>query len=238
MAPLGFSTGTLAYGEFRLGLRMLHGKPAAAVELSALRDTELAALVAALDALKPELSQFAYVSVHAPSRYETLAESEVLDLLAAVFERGWPVVVHPDVIQDWDAWNGLGSLVCIENMDKRKPIGRTERELSLIFERLPVASWCLDLGHARQVDPTMTEAAAMLRAHGTRLRQLHVSDVNSASRHEPLNMLTEAAFSRIARLIPSDTPIILETPVCEAWIARQMALAQRILRPESTAPIR
>ena len=42
----GFSTGSLALGDFRLGLQMVEGKRIAAIELSALRDTELESLLA------------------------------------------------------------------------------------------------------------------------------------------------------------------------------------------------
>jgi|SRR6266568_3232799 len=64
--------------------------------------------------------------------------------------------VHPDVIEDYSAWEYLGSALCIENMDQRKAIGRTADELGSIFDRLPSAALCFDIGHARQVDTTMT----------------------------------------------------------------------------------
>jgi len=228
MVPMGFSTGTLALGNFRRGLQILGGKMAVAVELSALRDVELEPLVRSFDTL--DLSQFKYVSVHAPSRFETLTEAQVLELLTAAFEREWPVVVHPDVIQDWPAWSSVGDLVCIENMDKRKPIGRTADELERIFERLPAASMCFDIGHARQVDPTMSEAMAILRRFAGRIRQLHVSDVNSASVHEPLNHVAALAFARVAHLIPRSVPIIMETPVEERWMEAEMRRALRSLQ--------
>lgn len=228
MTPIGFSTGTLALGDFRLGLQMLDGKPAAAVELSALRDVELERLVHSLDDLN--LSQFSYVSVHAPSQFIHVSERQVLDLLAVVFERQWPVVVHPDAITDWERWRDAGEWVCIENMDKRKPIGRTADELATIFDRLPDATLCFDVGHARQIDPTMLEARMILRRHGRRLRQLHVSDVNSASGHEPLNLPAIWAFERIAHLIPQDIPIIMETPVPAELLGSQMEQALSALR--------
>lgn len=227
MVPIGFSTGTLALGDFRLGLKMLHGKKAVAVELSALRDTELRPLVESLDEL--DLSQFEYVSVHAPSQFVTIDEVQVLDLLSKVFDRNWPVVVHPDVIENWAAWKQYGDLVCIENMDKRKPIGRTADELKAIFERLPEASLCFDIGHAMQIDPTMLEARAILLECGQRIRQLHVSDVNSQSGHEPLNFVAESSFARVAHLIPPNVPVIMETPVSEPWLESQMLRAQHVL---------
>ena len=72
--------------------------------------------------------------------------------------RNWPIVVHPDAMFDFSLWREFGNLLCLENMDKRKPVGRTVQELDRIFQELPDASFCFDIGHARQVAPTMTEA--------------------------------------------------------------------------------
>jgi len=47
----GFSTGSLALGDFRLGLQMIEGKRTAAIELSALRDTELETLIDSIEDL-------------------------------------------------------------------------------------------------------------------------------------------------------------------------------------------
>lgn len=71
--------------------------------------------------------------------------------------------MHPDVIEDVSAWQKLGRAVCVENMDKRKRIGRTAAQLQEIFDQLPEATFCFDIGHARQVDPTMQEAETFLR---------------------------------------------------------------------------
>ena len=61
------------------------------------------------------------------------------------------------------AWARFGALLCIENMDKPKPIGQPAAELVRIFHVLPRASLCFDIGHARQVDTTMSEATAILQ---------------------------------------------------------------------------
>ena len=96
---------------------------------------------------------------------------------------GWPIVVHPDTIHDFGALaRSLGALVAIENMDQRKPIGRTARELEGIFKQLPEARFCFDIGHARQIDATMGEASFLVQELGPRLAQLHVS---AGRRHEP-----------------------------------------------------
>jgi hypothetical protein len=227
MRLVGFSTGSLALGNFRLGLKMVEGKPTAAVELSALRDSELVSLIKALDYL--DLRQFAYVSFHAPSSFLTLEEAAVVSLLRPVAERGWPIIVHPDAIRNFDLWVGFGKLTCIENMDKRKRKGRTAAELGIIFSRVPGASLCFDVGHARQIDPSMCEAEQILREHGHRLKQLHVSDVTSESSHERLSLEAILAFQRIARLIPEHIPVILETPVSTHAMVEELLRARNAL---------
>ena len=122
------------------------------VELSVLRVEELMPLVSALPLLR--LEGFSFVSVHAPSRFVRDEEPWVVEQLCLLTTRGYPVVVHPDVILEPERWSTLGSSLVIENMDKRKPVGRTVQELREIFRRLPAARFCFDIGHARQVDPS------------------------------------------------------------------------------------
>ena len=222
MRDIGFSTGALALGDFRRGLELLSQHGSTVVELSALREAELPALMAAMFDL--DLSQYHYVSVHAPSRLRIMKETTAAALLSPCIEKGWPVVLHPDAIGDHGCWRDFGHLLCIENMDKRKPSGRTSDELDPHFEQLPDASLCLDLGHARQVDPTLGMARQILRNHGHRLVQLHLSELDARSHHEPLSMATIWAVREIARSIPP-APVILESVVKEHQIARELQMA-------------
>jgi len=130
--------------------------------------------------------------------------------------------VHPDTIESFDRWAVFGDLLCIENMDKRKPIGRTARELTILFEKLPQASLCLDLGHVRQVDPTMSVALEILEQFGHRLRQLHVSEVNTNSHHDPLTFETALAFQKICSLIPESIPVVLESRVTPERVGQEV----------------
>jgi len=233
MRPIGFSTGALAYADFRKGVRILLENDVPVVELSALRQGELAPLVDALDTL--DLSRFSYISFHAPSKLEEGTEPEVIAVLSQVIERGWPVIVHPDVIQEFGLWETFRDLLLIENMDKRKAVGRTASELAFFFESLPEASLCLDLGHARQVDPTMSEASLILEKFGNRLRQLHISEVNSRSTHDPLTAGALMAFRRVSRLIPDEVPVILESPVSGDQVEIEIRLARMALPSSSQA---
>lgn len=209
MRPIGFSTGALAKGDFRGGVeaqRDLDGVDA--VELSALRDHELVTLVEAIGSL--DLHGFDYVSFHAPSKLQTLDEKTAFELLISLPD-AWPVVVHPEVLQTPSLWRQLGERLCIENMDNRKATGRTVPELCELFDTFPAATFCLDLGHARQIDPTMASAILMLRQFSGRLRQLHVSDVGPNGVHLPLGATARHSFARIASHVPPDCPIIIES---------------------------
>jgi hypothetical protein len=138
MRPTGFSTGALAYADFRRGLAMTQSSPeCSAIELSALRQPELLPLLESLHTL--DLSRFSYVSIHAPSQFEPGWEAQCAAYLRAELSRGWPIVVHPDVLTDMALWREFGPLLCVENMDKRKPIGGTSEQLARIFDRLPDA---------------------------------------------------------------------------------------------------
>ncbi len=228
MRHIGFSTGALALGDFRAALRMLQGKPCDAVELSALRQAELAPLVEAIDTLA--LEQFASVSFHAPSKIDPQFERHAVDLLRRVAQRQWIIVLHPDAITDFALWAGFGPFLALENMDKRKPIGRYVNELATFFERLPEASFCFDIGHARQVDPSMAEAELILRHFRHRLRVLHVSEVNSQSKHDPLSLGGILAFRKVTHLIPDEITVIIESKVSEQQITDEVEVASDLLR--------
>jgi hypothetical protein len=231
MRTIGFSTGALARSDYRLALRMLADKNVNAVELSALRQEELQPLVEDLDNL--DLRQFRYLAFHAPSSLDPAFEATAIQLLERVAARDWPIIVHPNAMHDPAAWARFDALLCIENMDKRKPIGQTASDLVKIFAVLPRASFCFDIGHARQVDPTMSEATAILQGCRNRLKQLHVSEVNTQSKHDPLSLESMLAFQRVASLIPDDTPIILESRVDEAHISEELGRALESLTPNA-----
>jgi hypothetical protein len=210
----------------------MDGTSATAVELSALRLSELPILVKAMPEL--DLEQFAYVSVHAPSRFSSTEEDGVIELLQQVPNRR-QIIVHPDTIHDPGKWAGFGTQLTIENMDRRKADGRSAQELSRWFERLPNASLCFDLAHAHQCDRTMTEAFRILKKFRNRICQLHVSELDSAGHHFPMSYGSMRAFSEIASLIPGDAPAIIESlnpfqgsgeDVQKAWMEQEASRAK------------
>jgi hypothetical protein len=197
-----------------------------AVELSALRLPELPTLVGVAPGL--HLGQFGYISFHAPSRFSAEEEDNVINLLDRL-PTEWPIIVHPDTIHDPAKWARFGGRIALENMDRRKPDGRSVEELSSWFKKLPNARLCFDLAHAHQCDRTMTEAFRILLRFKDRICQLHISELDSTGHHFPLSFGSMLAFSEIASLIPKDAPAILESlnPLREATDAKQRGWIER-----------
>lgn len=227
MRPIGFSTGALAHADFGRALTILDGTGIRVVELSALREAELLPLVKAVDTLN--LSGYDYISVHAPSSFSRDQESAVVNALQVVAGRGWLIIVHPDSIYDPSAWRLLGDSVCLENMDNRKPTGRSADEMSRAFDLLPNALFCFDIGHARQFDSTMTEAYLLLTRFQSKLRQVHVSEVNTRGKHDVLSYASILGFREVAHLIDPEIPLILETPASPENLMDEIARAVEAL---------
>ena len=212
MRRIGFSTGAIARGDFRRALHLLVAHGLDIAELSALRVDELEPLVTALPTL--DLSAFTFVSIHTPSRFDRKHELAIVQILTKIAP-AFPIVVHPDVVFTPELWVHFDSRLLIENMDKRKTIGRTVTELDTVFTALPDARFCFDVGHARQVDPSMTESVLLLREFGARLAEVHISEVNTSSRHDPISASAVLAFQSVSKYIPDDTPIVIESLIDE-----------------------
>jgi hypothetical protein len=75
----------------------------------------------------------------------------------------------------------------------------------------------------------MTEAYLMLKHFGARLAQIHVSDVNSSSEHDPLSFLSILDFQEIASTIPENVPAIIESIVPVEQIVSEIERVKRAL---------
>ena len=126
-------------------------------------------------------------------------------------------------------WHGYDDRALVENMDRRKATGRTADELAAAFDRVREAGLCLDVGHARQHDPSMAGARLILERFGDRLREVHLSHVTSGSAHERLSPAAISAVREVAALIPEHVPVVLETPVTEEQIDEELRVAREAL---------
>jgi hypothetical protein len=226
MRFIGYSTGAIALGDFSRALNLLRAYDFQAIELSALRIAEVEPLLCALGNL--DLDRYKYISFHAPSAFREEEEEHLIELLSKLPE-AWPIVLHPDAIYRASRWTALAPRLAIENMDRRKNTGRSVSELKHVFELLPQSKMCFDLGHARQVDPSMIGAYQLLKAYADRIVQLHVSEVDTLNRHDVISRAAEMAFSQIRQFVPKSAAVILEGRVLEKDIGREAEKVRLIL---------
>ena len=229
MTIVGFSTGAIALDDYGTALQLLSSTRANAVELSALRVWELPILLAALPNLLPALRhRYDYISFHAPTNFKSEGEADVLLQLKTIAEMGLNIIVHPDTIRTPQLWSVLGQRLCIENMDSRKASGRTAIELQYYFDQLPEAKLCFDIAHARQVDSSMTEAAAIIRRFWDRLVEVHISEINSVGRHFAMSFAAKHAYEPFSALLALK-PVIIESMVGPDEIVQELLETELIL---------
>jgi sugar phosphate isomerase/epimerase len=182
-----------------------------AVELAALDEAELDGLAGWLRSGGRELPH-RYVSVHGPAKNRVRPERELVAALRALPAWVDAIVLHPDTFEAPRRYRSLGHRLVLENMDARKPTGRTAEELEPYFTALPEAGFCLDVAHVASVDPTMAAGEELLDAFGARLRHVHVSSLDAEGAHVALRDADEERFCPLlSRCI--DVPWILEAPL-------------------------
>lgn len=212
--PLGTSTGVLAdlRGDWPTLVERAQRTSTFAVELAALSTDELPGLVRYLADAPP--LPFRFMSLHAPSKGPRMRETQLVAMLLTVVRCVDAIVVHPDTIDDVARYAPLGPSLVLENMDARKPGGRTADELDPYFAALPEAGLCFDVAHAASVDDELGEAQRLLDRHGARLRHVHVSSLDEDCHHVPLTNADEERFAPLLRRC-RDVPWILEAPLRE-----------------------
>ncbi len=206
---IGFSTGALERGDFRRAIHWLQRKKIKNIELSALRLEELEPLVNSLESLPTQ--EFSYVSFHAPSSFPKESERYVVQMLKQIAKHDWNIIVHPDVIRRPALWKQFGHRLLIENMDRRKPTGRTVGELDSIFKKLPKARLCLDVAHARQLDTTLTLLSQIIEHFTERIAEIHISELDSFCQHRPMSSSAVYDYQKLSKRLNHKLPIIIES---------------------------
>lgn len=212
MHLIGWSTGALLpKGEktnYSLAIKLLNSIPFTAIEFGILREWEMPIFLDCLPDL--DISSFDRISFHA-CKVKELTEEEMFKQIEPVIEKGWPIICHPGMITNYSLWGELGNQLYIENMDNRKgTFGKTVEEMEQIFDKLPDASMCFDIGHAKQIDPTMELGRELCVKFASKVKEIHLSEVDSITcGHKPIDHNTLRAFGKITNVFPN-CPIILE----------------------------
>jgi sugar phosphate isomerase/epimerase len=153
-------------------------------------------------------------------------------VLEPIAQAGMPIIVHPDLIHDVCTWRVLGPSLLLENMDRRKHFGKTVADLDRLFERLPEAGLCVDVGHAKQVDPTLALLADLLTLYSARIRQFHVSQVDARSSHSGLSYQDIDVLCQVRSLLPEHAPVILECALSHEELLPEIEAVRNCLTAE------
>lgn len=118
------------------------------------------------------------------------------------------VVVHPDIVKDWNILKPFNLPISVENMDECKKIGRTLKSMKEILFKNDYKV-TLDINHCYCNDPTLKLADDLFNEFKDRISHFHLSGYEK--RHEPLTRTKQTEFIDFVK--DKDKPIIIES-VC------------------------
>jgi hypothetical protein len=127
------------------------------------------------------------------------------------------------VIRNHSLWQQFGSQLLIENMDRRKSVGRTPGELDRLFRLLPEARMCLDFAHARQIDTTLTLLSQLIARFSSRIAEIHISELDSWCQHQPMSAGAVKDYQVFASHFSDSLPVIIESMLCGNRTSLRMA---------------
>ena len=162
-------------------------------------------------------NKFARRSVHAPThvRYGRTAESKaLLKMVASLYAAigAELVVIHPDVVDDWEVFNDFPMQIGVENMDSRKSSFRDVESMRSLFDQHENFKMVLDLNHCFTNDPTMKLAERFIETLGDKVGQIHLSGF--AGFHEPLFQTKQLEILKYCREL--NAPIVIESVLPDA----------------------
>jgi hypothetical protein len=79
----------------------------------------------------------------------------------------------------------------------------------------------------------MTEAYLMIKAFASRLRQIHISEVNARSKHDHLSFVSILDYQEVSGRIAESVPAIIESVVEPNQIGAEIARVRRALSHRS-----
>jgi hypothetical protein len=194
MTEVGFSIGCLYRTDMPLvkRARLYRSLGASAIELGFSRPGEAGDFKVSPN-LVYEISKYDYVSLHAPWKGIVYKKDQTSDRLIADLKRisqRLPVkniVLHPNVVEDFEYVEGTGLPFSIENMDRTKRSWNVPEDFNTLVKNYRFG-FVLDLQHAYQKDPTMRTSDEFVSVFGSRLREIHVSGCNGCETHYPVHV--------------------------------------------------
>jgi hypothetical protein len=153
-----------------------------------------------------------YLSFHAPGNVRYGDNSKTRQLLTEIESKYHKyniklIVVHPDLVDDWQVFNDFKVNWAIENMDDRKDSYQDLLSLESFFADHPSWKLVLDLGHCNANDKSMALADQIIGKLGDRISEIHLSGYRKF--HDPLYRSNQPEIIDYCNKL--DVPIIIES---------------------------
>lgn len=163
---------------------------------------------------KSDLESFKKVSLHAPSSIFLKKDRELKLILNTIQEACKRleidyIIVHPNIVRNWNIFNDYTFQVAIENMDRYGETGKTVKELANIFNHKNY-KLVLDLNHCFTNDKTMKLADEFIKSFKDKICEIHLSGYKDKNNlHVPLHKTRQV---NIIKVVPNKRiPIIIES---------------------------
>ena len=155
---------------------------------------------------------FSYKSIHLPTDVSYKKDDKTFQLLDKIVNYykdidASLVLVHPDLVDDWEVFDKYKINWAIENMDNRKGKYKSVEELEEFFGKKPSWKLVLDLNHCYSNDKTMKLAAEIISRLKSKIIQIHLSGY--AGYHEPLFQTKQDFILDYCNKL--DVPVIIES---------------------------
>lgn len=165
-----------------------------------------------INTLIPFIKNFEYISMHTPGniRYgNNLENREILSKLENLYSSVGAklVVVHPDLVDNWDVFNDYKINWAIENMDARKESFKDVASLKNFFVNYPSWNLVLDVGHCNDNDKSMLLAKNIIFELRDKIKEIHLSGYLVF--HDPLYRTKQTEIIDCCKEL--DVPIIIES---------------------------
>jgi len=166
-----------------------------------------------LQNISKKVKDFSYKSIHLPTQNIRYKNDQLTKDLLDKVEKFYHeidanlVLVHPDLVEDWEVFDKYKLNWAIENMDKEKEKYKTAEELADFFRMKPNWKLVLDLNHCYTNDKTMKLAGEMIGQFKNRIAEVHLS--GHTDLHDPL-FLTKQNFI-LDYCNKLDVPIVIES---------------------------
>ena len=165
-----------------------------------------------LENITESVRGFKYISIHSPVDIRYGNNPDTRSILRKIEElylklNAKLIVVHPDLVDDWEVFNDYKVNWAIENMDDRKEHFKDALDLKEFFISNPFWGLVLDVGHCNSNDKSMILAHDLITEFKDRIREIHLSGYKIF--HEPLNQTGQVEIINSCKQI--DVPIIIES---------------------------